>query len=69
MSVDGGSTYGDPDLPCELGSGTSSSSGSEKVAGGGMIGQFFVLLRTSFLGLGWVTGVRLGEVLVIFCLF
>jgi hypothetical protein len=46
LSVDGGSTYGDPDLPCELGSGTSSSSGSEKVAGGGMIGQFFVLLHT-----------------------
>lgn len=44
LSVDGGRRYGDPYLPCELGSGTSSSSGSEKVAGGGMIGQFFVLL-------------------------
>ncbi|KAJ4759142.1 ephrin type-B receptor [Rhynchospora pubera] len=37
LSVDGGRTYGDPDLPCELGSGTGSSSGSEKVSGGGMI--------------------------------
>ncbi|KAF3340460.1 hypothetical protein FCM35_KLT16231 [Carex littledalei] len=37
LSVDGGRRYGDPYLPCELGSGTSSSSGSEKVAGGGMI--------------------------------
>lgn len=39
MLIDGGRKYGDADLPCELGSGSSGSSESlENVAGGGMIG-------------------------------
>ncbi|KAJ3680638.1 hypothetical protein LUZ60_016916 [Juncus effusus] len=36
LLVDGGKTYGNADLPCELGSG-SGGSDSEQVAGGGMI--------------------------------
>ncbi|CAL9044534.1 unnamed protein product [Musa banksii] len=38
LLIDGGRKYGDADLPCELGSGSSGSSESlENVAGGGMI--------------------------------
>lgn len=38
---EGGSIYGKPDLPCELGSGTLGPNESVgRVAGGGMIGTF-----------------------------
>ncbi|KAH7687489.1 Growth factor receptor cysteine-rich domain-containing protein [Dioscorea alata] len=38
MLIEGGQAYGDPDLPCELGSGSGGPSESlENVAGGGMI--------------------------------
>ena len=38
----GGHTYGDPDFPCELGSGAESPDNSYgNVIGGGMIGQYY----------------------------
>ncbi|KAG6496113.1 hypothetical protein ZIOFF_043961 [Zingiber officinale] len=44
LLIDGGRKYGDADLPCELGSGSSGSSESlVNVAGGGMIGIFYLL--------------------------
>lgn len=44
LLIDGGRKYGDADLPCELGSGSSGSSESLVfVAGGGMIGILYLL--------------------------
>lgn len=43
LLVEGGQEYGDADLPCELGSGSGGSSESlDNVAGGGMIGEYFL---------------------------
>lgn len=40
----GGHTYGDPDFPCELGSGAESPDKSYgNVTGGGMIGQYYCI--------------------------
>lgn len=38
--IDGGGVYGDPSLPCELGSGSGNNSLSGSSAGGGIIGIF-----------------------------
>lgn len=37
--VDGGTSYGTPDLPCELGSGSGNGSSTGATAGGGIIGK------------------------------
>ena len=37
--IDGGVAYGDPDLPCELGSGSGNGSLAGETAGGGIIGK------------------------------
>jgi len=37
--IEGGSTYGDADLPCELGSGSGNNSLAGATAGGGIIGK------------------------------
>lgn len=38
--VDGGISYGTPDLPCELGSGSGNESSTGTTSGGGIIGKF-----------------------------
>lgn len=38
--VEGGISYGTPDLPCELGSGSGNGSSTGTTAGGGIIGEF-----------------------------
>ena len=46
--VEGGSSYGNADLPCELGSGSGNDSSAGTTAGGGIIGKFiFVLVLTT----------------------
>lgn len=43
--IGGGITYGDPNLPCELGSGSGNSSLAGSTSGGGVLGKFeFVFL-------------------------
>ena len=37
--IEGGITYGDPSLPCELGSGSGNESFPGSTAGGGIIGE------------------------------
>ena len=37
--IEGGITYGDPNLPCELGSGSGNESFTGSTAGGGIIGE------------------------------
>lgn len=39
--IDGGVAYGDPDLPCELGSGSGNGSLAGETAGGGIIGKLW----------------------------
>lgn len=39
--VEGGLTYGNPDLPCELGSGSGNDSINTSTAGGGIIGCYY----------------------------
>lgn len=41
--IDGGVAYGDPDLPCELGSGSGNGSLAGETAGGGIIGKLVIL--------------------------
>lgn len=43
--IDGGATYGDAGLPCELGSGSGNESRAGSTAGGGIIGKFSTLLN------------------------
>lgn len=40
--IQGGITYGNADLPCELGSGSGNSSLPDSTAGGGIIGTFLI---------------------------
>lgn len=44
--IDGGGVYGDPFLPCELGSGSGNDSLSGSSAGGGIIGMFIAFTNT-----------------------
>ena len=37
--IEGGDSYGNADLPCELGSGSGDEESSDSVAGGGIIGK------------------------------
>lgn len=43
--VQGGATYGDADLPCELGSGSGNDSLAGATAGGGIIGKLYMWLK------------------------
>lgn len=45
--IEGGITYGNADLPCELGSGSGNISLPGSTAGGGIIGKFFDLVLMS----------------------
>lgn len=46
--IDGGAVYGDPDLPCELGSGSGNGSLAGETAGGGIIGKIVILVLYIF---------------------
>ena len=43
--IEGGVSYGDADLPCELGSGSGNDSLAGATAGGGIIGKLLNLMR------------------------
>lgn len=47
--IDGGVAYGDPDLPCELGSGSGNGSLAGETAGGGIIGKIAILVIYIFM--------------------
>lgn len=49
--IEGGDSYGNPDLPCELGSGSGDEESSDSVAGGGIIGK--VILHIFYRELIW----------------
>lgn len=48
--VEGGISYGNADLPCELGSGSGNDTSANSTAGGGIIGKLLLLVisRGSF---------------------
>jgi hypothetical protein len=45
--VDGGVSYGDAELPCELGSGSGQENSSGSTAGGGIIGKLVLWINLS----------------------
>ena len=45
--INGGVAYGDPNLPCELGSGNGNGSLASETAGGGIIGKLWFFLSFS----------------------
>ena len=47
ICVDGGVSYGDAELPCELGSGSGEENSSGSTAGGGIIGKLVLWINLS----------------------
>lgn len=45
--AEGGNVYGNPDLPCELGSGSGNDSFATSTAGGGIIGKLMLQAEDS----------------------
>lgn len=65
--VEGGISYGNANLPCELGSGSGNDTSGNSTAGGGIIGMFVPILWTD--AFGTLLNIKIKSILLMYLTF